>query len=397
MQSTAFRDGRNPTLVDIRKTVELIGKSVLAEYADSVDREARFPREAFDALSEARLLSAYVPESHGGFGLSIGDICQICEELGQYCASTAMVFAMHQIQVACLVQHACDTDFFDEYLKELTSNQLLLASATTELGVGGDVRSSKCAVEIHEDHFQLKKNAPVVSYANDADAIMITCRRAPDAAANDQSIVLVKKDDCDLNQISDWDALGFRGTCSCGFTIDAHGNKDQIVATPYAQVLAKTMHPVSHLLWGSLWTGLAASAVETARQVARGIARKNAQVPPVTALRLSEVNEKLFSMRSGLHGMIAEYEQLLARDEDANFEDFGFAIRINNVKISCSEYVVDIVGEALQIVGISGYKNNSDNSLSRHLRDAYGAALMVNNDRIRGHNSTMQIAHKGSK
>ena len=155
------------------------------------------------------------------------------------------------------------------------------------------------------------------------------------------------------------------------------------------------MHPVSHLVWGSLWTGLAASAVEKARQSVRAAARKNPQVPPVTALRLSEVNEILFSMRSGLHQSIREYQALIDADDDDAFSNFGFAIRTNNVKIRCSEMVVEVVGKSLQIVGISGYKNDSSSSLSRHLRDAYGASLMVNNDRIRGHNATMQIAHKG--
>ena len=57
--------------------------------------------------------------------------------------------------------------------------------------------------------------------------------------------------------------------------------------------------------------------------------------------------------------------------------------------------MVDIITRAMQIVGISAYRNDSKKSLARHLRDAHGAALMVNNDRIRQHNATMQIAYKG--
>ena len=41
------------------------------------------------------------------------------------------------------------------------------------------------------------------------------------------------------------------------------------------------------------------------------------------------------------------------------------------------------------ICGIAGYRNDSKFSLARHLRDAYGAALMVNNDRILKLNATM--------
>ena len=48
------------------------------------------------------------------------------------------------------------------------------------------------------------------------------------------------------------------------------------------------------------------------------------------------------------------------------------------------------------ICGISGYRNDSKFSLARHLRDAYGAALMVNNDRILKLNATMLMIHKES-
>ena len=111
--------------------------------------------------------------------------------------------------------------------------------------------------------------------------------------------------------------------------------------------------------------------------------------------RLEQVNERLFGMRSGLYKVIAHYEELLRRDEDAAFDDYGFSIRVNNAKIRCSEMMVDIIAQAMQIVGISAYRNDSDRSLTRHLRDAHGAALMISNDRIRQHNTTMQIAYKG--
>jgi len=375
--------------------VRQVGETVIARYADKVDRDARFPTEAFDALKAEKLLSSYVPLSFGGDGLSIGEICKICEVMAQYDGSTAMIYAMHQIQVACIVHHAHGDDFFGQYLRDLVDQQFLLASATTEIGVGGDARSSICAVNVAGDRFELTKKAPVVSYALASDAIMVTCRRSEDAPSNDQSLVLVKTADHSLHEIAGWDTLGFRGTCSSGFIITSAGDARQIMPVSYADILAKSMHPVSHLTWGSLWTGLAASAVEVARKTVREAARKNPQVPPITALRLAEVNELLFSMKSGLNQAIVEYESLLAGGDDTAFENFGFSIAVNNVKIQCSELVVDIVSKALQIVGISGYKNDSSKSLTRHLRDAIGASLMVNNDRIRGHNSTMQIAFKG--
>ena len=62
--------------------------------------------EAMAALREERMLGAFVPRELGGLGATIGEVAASCEALGRSCASTAMIYAMHQIEVACLVRHA---------------------------------------------------------------------------------------------------------------------------------------------------------------------------------------------------------------------------------------------------------------------------------------------------
>ena len=119
-----------PALVE---AVHAIGAGVVALHADDVDRNARFPSESIDALRKEGLLGALVPEKLGGMGLTIHQVAQLCAALGQYCASTAMVFAMHQIQVACLVRHGLPSKYFEDYLRELAARQMLIASATSEV------------------------------------------------------------------------------------------------------------------------------------------------------------------------------------------------------------------------------------------------------------------------
>jgi len=380
-----------PALIERLQT---IGRETIAPNADSVDREARFPDEAFAALKQEKLLSAYIPSELGGLGLDISQISKICEILGQYCASTAMVYAMHQIQVGCIVHHALGDDFFRSYARDMVTHQYLLASATTELGIGGDVRSSICAVKVDGEQFSLEKQAPVISYGAMADAILVTCRRSEEAARSDQVQVLVRKEDVILTQLAGWDTLGFRGTCSCGFSLVSKGKVEQILPGPYAAIHSRTMHPFAHIVWGSLWLGLATDALNRARIAVRAEARKNPGVVPVSGTRLAEADIVLFSMRSGLQSVVADYHRLLGENDPDAFSNFGFALRINNLKISCSTLVVDIVSRAMLICGIAGYKNDSKLSLGRHLRDAYGASLMVNNDRILGQNATMQIGQR---
>ena len=371
-----------------------IGKEVLSACAADVDRDARFPREAFDALRQARLLSAYVPREYGGPGLNVVQVAQLCEALGHYCGSSAMIYAMHQIQVACVVHHAQASAYFQDYLRRLVEEQRLMASATTEVGVGGDLRTSLCAVEVAGDTFRLTKKAPVISYGETADDILVTCRKSPDAPPSEQVQVLVRRGDYTAEPLSGWDTLGFRGTCSSGFTLTARGRAEQILPTPFADILAQTMHPFAHVVWSSLWAGIAADAVNRARAFVRAEARKTPGETPLCALRLAEVDGTLQEMRHNVASQAREYHELLTRGEPEAFNAFGFAVRTNNLKVSSSQRVVEIVGGALLVCGIAGYRNDSKYTLARHLRDAYGAALMVNNDRILKLNATMLLAHR---
>ena len=133
--------------------VHAIGKDVLAVHAADVDRDARFPHEAIRALREAELLSAYVPEEYGGMGLDILQISKICEVLGQYCGSSAMIYAMHMIQVACVVHHAQQSEFFRKYLRQLVEEQRLMASATTEVGVSLDLPLRDAREQFEKQYF----------------------------------------------------------------------------------------------------------------------------------------------------------------------------------------------------------------------------------------------------
>lgn len=383
-----------PNFDDLLRQVHGIGKDVLALHADDVDRDGAFPVVSIAALKDARLMSAYVPLEFGGMGLDIHQIARLCEALGQSCGSTAMIYAMHCIQVACVVHHAQTSLYFRDYLRQLAEDQRLMASATTEVGTGGDLRSSICAIEIQGDAFSVTKKAPVISYGEYADEILLTCRRSSDAPANEQVQVMIRRGEYEAVPISNWDTLGFRGTCSSGFTVTAQGHIDQILPTGFDEILSQTMHPYSHIVWGALWLGIAADAVNRARAFVRQEARKNPSALPPGASRLADVNQLLQEMRHNVYGLAREYQTLLAAECPAAFGGFGFSIRTNNLKLSCSRRIVDIVSECMLICGISGYRNDTKFSLSRQLRDAYGAAIMVNNDRISKLNATMLLAHK---
>jgi acyl-CoA dehydrogenase len=232
----------------------------------------------------------------------------------------------------------------------------------------------------------------VISYGEEADDVLLTARRAPDAAQADQVLVLVHKDDTRLTPVSGWDTLGMRGTRSLGFTLEAAGHVDQVLPVPFADIASQTMLPTSHVLWTSLWLGLASDAVSRARGFVRAEARRAPGTVPPGALRLAETVAELSTLRAAVHGGLADYEQHI--DDPDALAGLGFTIRMNNLKTEASRMAPQIVARALAVCGVSGYRCDSQYSVGRHLRDAYGAALMISNDRVLLANAAMLLVHK---
>ncbi|HEV8311688.1 MAG TPA: acyl-CoA dehydrogenase family protein [Burkholderiaceae bacterium] len=384
-----------PDFESLLSAVKGIATDVAARHAADVDAQARFPHETVDALKRSQLMSAPVPKILGGSGCTMRELALLCSALAQACGSSAMVLAMHYIQVACIARHAGDSRFFAGYLRELVEQQYVLASMTSEVGTFGDTRSSICAVEVSGDRFVLNKDATTGSYCAQADAILVTCRRAADAPKSDQVLVLVRKADYTLKQTTSWDTMGMRGTCSPGFRLESQGHVDQIVPGSFADSSAQTMVPYSHILWSSLWWGIAADAVGRAATYVRGDARKNPGVVPPTATRLAEVSVQLQAMRHNWLALAQEFDEVTARpDGMQDLLSIGWALKMNHLKTAASEAAPQIVHRALQIVGILGYKNDSPFSLGRHYRDTLSAALMISNERIAAKSASMLLVFK---
>lgn len=361
-----------------------------AEFADVVDREGRFPHETLDALKRERLLGIAIPVELGGEGLTTADVSELIVQLGQACGSSAMVYGMHQIQISSLVTHGAGSAWHRDFMGRIAEEQLLLASATSEAGIGGNLRNSICAVEVEGDRFSLTKDATVISYGAHSDAILVTARRAPDAANSDQVMTVVPMDDrLSLERKSVWDTLGMRGTCSDGFLLSTSGAAAQIFPKPFSEIAAQSMLASSHIYWAATWFGIAADAFARAQAFVKQAARKQPNVTPPGALRLSEAAAKLQEMKGHLIASIRRFET--AQKDDDDLSSIGFAAEINALKIAASEKAVEVVQLAMLITGILGYKNGTPFSIGRHLRDVTSAAVMISNDRIHSNTSTLLL------
>lgn len=366
--------------------------AIAAAHADDVDVRARFPQEAADALKLERLLSIQIASDLGGEDASLSQVAEICSLLGQSCSAAAMMFAMHHIKLSSLVTHGADSAWHRAFMRRICDEQLLLASATTEGGIGGNLRNSICAIAVTGDRCALEKDATVISYGAYADAILITSRANAEAASTDQVMTAFTKDQYSLERTQIWDTLGMRGTCSDGYLFKGEALAEQILPKPFAEIAAQSMLATSHLLWSAVWYGIAVNAVVRAQNFVRAAARKSPGVTPPGALRLAEASNLLQLVKSNVIAGLREYET--AKSDPDRLSSMSFAVAMNNVKVGSSETILTIINHAMLICGILGYKNGTPFSLGRHLRDAHSAQLMISNDRILGNTSNLLLAHR---
>jgi acyl-CoA dehydrogenase len=363
----------------LRVRAEIVAAAA-AENAEAVDRDARFPAEAFAAARAQRLLGILVPADLGGEEATVSDVVDVCYILGRACASTAMIFAMHQIMAAILVRHARNSAWHKRLLRRLSAEQLLLASSTTDGQGGGDLRSSSCAVERVGSRIAFAKNATVVSYGAQGDGILATARRSPDALPSDQVLVALLKEDYELERSVEWDTLGMRGTCSAGFKLKGGGDAEQVLPESYPRIHTQTMMPVANLTWSGVWAGLAAGSVDRARRFVRNAARHaNGQAPPGAA-HLTRATMSLRALRAIVASALRRFETAGTQAEE--LESLDFQTTMNLLKVNASELATATVMSSMQACGLSGYRNNGEFSVSRHVRDVLSSSIMISNDRI---------------
>ncbi len=360
-----------------------------ASEAAAVDRDARFPQKAIDAARAQRLLGVQIPKAFGGEGASIFDMTDMCYALGRACSSTAMIFAMHQTKVACLARHGAGSAYHEALMRRVASEQLLLASSTTEGQNGGNIRFSSAAVEHDGAEISLVRNATVISYGAQADGIVTLARRDGDAAGSDQVLLAITKDDYTLERSVEWETLGMRGTCSAGFELKFKGSSAQIFPEGYDKIHAQTMTPVAHLCWSSAWAGIAAASVERAQAFIRKAARgANGQMPPGAA-HFNAARMTLAKLRAII---TANLDHFAAHEHDERaLSSIDFQSSINLLKVEASELAVQTVMSAMRACGLAGYRNDGDFSIGRLLRDVLSSPIMINNDRILSNIATTSL------
>jgi acyl-CoA dehydrogenase len=110
---------------------------------------------------------------------------------------------------------------------------------------------------------------------------------------------------------------------------------------------------------------------------------------PPGAAHFTQATSTLRTLRGVLASALRSYETAM-HDEKA-VATLEFQAMITLTKVQVSELAVTTVLSALRACGLSGYRNDTEFSIGRHLRDVLSAPLMINNDRIMANLATTSL------
>ncbi|HEY0247192.1 MAG TPA: acyl-CoA dehydrogenase family protein [Gryllotalpicola sp.] len=370
-------------LVDI---AERIGATVAGPAARDVDLEARFPAETIEAFRQERLLSAVVPTELGGRGASIAEMSDAVRVLSHYCTSSALVLAMHTIEVYSLVHHG-DTPWLRALLARVVDEQILLANATSERPApdGGG------ALVDESGTLRIDRSTLACSYGLQADVILTHVRRDPEAATDDRVYLAFRTTDADLEQTSSWNTLGLRGTCSYGLRMRTAVDEGAVFPGSWSTVMNGGFIQVRHILAGSAYVGIAEAALREAHNAVRAEARRSAGATPASASRLAELHLEVEKVRGILAAAVARFGQL---EPEGRLDDISFIVSLRNLKVASTAVATEVATKALQICGILGIHRDGPMLIERVIRDAHAALVMFGNDGLLRQNADVFVARK---
>lgn len=332
---------------------------------------ARFPDEAIAALRAEGLLGVACVSGIGHSSWSIEELARATTTLSAACASTGLIWAMHHSQVLTIARHAPSTSAWDALRTELAQGSVLVASAASEPGSGADFLSPTARLEPsgRDGVLELKKHASTASYGQQADAYLATALRS----ADDVAFAFVRRADAEVEVCGTWDPMGMRGTAGPPMRIEATVDTELVLPDPAEVVLARTMIPVAHILWGACWIGIAQGALDRGREAAstgRGFSPLAQQSLVDSAAALAEA-ERLVA-----HA-ICEYE---AQPPSGGLSSTRY---YNTLKIRVSSLTTSAVLGVLRAAGMRAYMEDGEYSVAQSVRDILSAELMVNNFRLR--------------
>ena len=165
------------------------GQSAIAPHAVAWDENGEMPKEMLRDAAELGLASIYVPEAHGGSGLSRLDAVLIFEALAMACPSVSSFLSIHNM-VAWMVSSFGDDGLRGRFQADLNSMNKIASYCLTEPGSGSDAAALKTKASRTNEGYTMNGTKSFISGGGYSDLYVVMCRTGEDGPKGVSSIII---------------------------------------------------------------------------------------------------------------------------------------------------------------------------------------------------------------
>lgn len=344
----------------LRESVRALADSKIAPAAREVDEEARFPREAADALQSAGLAAAHVPEEFGGEGADALGVAIIIEEVARVCGSSSLIPAVNKLGSLPLML-AGTAEQKKRWLTPLAQGKGF-SYCLSESEAGSDAAAMRTKAVAKDGGWLLNGSKKWISNAGESDFYTVLASTDSSKGAKGISAFVVEKSDTGVSFGAHEKKMGFRGSPTREvYFDDVQLSADRMLGvegTGFALAMQTLDH--TRITIAAQALGIAQGAFEVAMNYAHQRKQFGKAIFDFQAIQfmLADMAMKIEAARQLTYAAAVKSENL-----EADLTFFSAAS-----KCYATDVAMEVTTNAVQVLG--GYGYVSDYPVERMMRDA---------------------------
>lgn len=346
----------------IREAVRAVADAKIAPFAAAVDEEARYPREAAEALLASDFHAPHVPEAYGGAGADALATVLVIEEVARACVSSSLIPAVNKLG-SLPVQIAGSEELKQKYLGALARGEGGFSYCLSEPDAGSDAGGMKTRAVRDGDEWVIDGVKRWITNAGESE--FYTVMAVTDTEKKTRggiSAFVVEKSDAGVSFGAPEKKLGIKGSP----TREVYFDKVRIPAmrmigeegTGFATAMQTLDH--TRVTIAAQAVGVAQGALDYALDYAKERQQFGKSIADFQGLQfmLADMGMKIEAARQMTYAAAGRSER---GDDDLTF--FGAA-----AKCFASDVAMEVTVNAVQVLG--GYGFTRDYPVERMMRDA---------------------------
>src|SRR5258708_7797492 len=345
--------------------LEQVITETIAPLASEIDQAGAYPRAALEALGKAGLLGLISAKDVGGLGEAHRAATLVIEEIGKYCASTAMVVCMHYAGTAVIEAYGPR-----ETREAIAAGRHVTTLAFSESGSRSHFWASTSSATPLDEKIRLDAKKSWITAAGQADSYVWSSR--PLAASGLTTIWLVPANAPGMRVVAPFNGLGLRGNGSS--PVLAEGvivPKEAMLGEDGKgfDVMMGIVLPYFHLMnaaqsCGMMEMATTRAAAHVSSTKLEHLGESLADLPTIRAY-VARMRIKTDMARALLLDSI---DALESAREDA-------MLRVLEVKAAAGEASTEVTELAMRVCGGAAFRKEV--GVERHFRDARASTVMA--------------------